>query len=570
MKSFRFENIWLLSHRDKRARQVKFHPHRNLILGRNHTGKTSLIRSLFVTLGAKPNGKLESWDDGSASLVEFSIDEKHYFALHQNGYRALFSANKELIKSTLSFTKWSELFCEITDFNLIFSDRESEVKQAGPDCFFLPFYINQDGSWQSEWNTFRGMQRYSSPWKAILEYFTGICPPSYYRAKAERDQEAKFLAEHKNEARLLERARNRFEKTLTLSGPKIHSENFEVEIKQLVDQVTILNKKQEDLRNIIVREQDLLTNLQNQIRLTEEALISHDKDSKFLDEKNIEPLICPVCHAEHAKSFIDILTYTDDARVLRDLISRLQKDADEVRQKSKKTQESLSALNAQYSKISTILDIRKGDLKFKDVVDSMGAESAFSAFELERDELQTEINTRLGVVDALDKQMKELRSKTRTKAILEEFREHYNAGRSVLKLPSIDVSKTRLSSRPDLSGSGGPRSILAYYAALWRTCNSSAGAYNIPIVIDSPNQQGQDDVNLPAVIKFIATDLPKNVQIIVGLESTSDLSFDKKLELKKQYSLLQEEEWSEVESIIEPMLQAMHSSITRDDHGNDV
>lgn len=156
MKSFRFENIWLLSHRDKKARYVNFHPKKNLLRGRNHTGKTSLIRSLFETLGAKPQGKLEAWDESTASLLEFSVDGRSFFALHQNGRRALFNANREMIVSTSNFGEWSKSFCDVTEFNLVFTDkRESEIRPADPACFFLPFYVNQDGSWQSEWNTFR-------------------------------------------------------------------------------------------------------------------------------------------------------------------------------------------------------------------------------------------------------------------------------------------------------------------------------------------------------------------------------------------------------------------------------
>ena len=84
MHRFRFQNIWLLSQRDKKARHVKFHPMKNLIRGRNHMGKTTLIRSLFETLGATPQGTLESWDEDAVSLLEFSFDGKHFFVLHQN------------------------------------------------------------------------------------------------------------------------------------------------------------------------------------------------------------------------------------------------------------------------------------------------------------------------------------------------------------------------------------------------------------------------------------------------------------------------------------------------------
>ena len=117
MHRFRFKNIWLLSHRERKARYVEFHPGKNLLVGRNHTGKTTLIRSLFETLGATPQGKLEQWDENAVSLLEFSVDEKHYFALHQNGRRALFDATFNLLISTAKFGEWSKCFCEITDFN---------------------------------------------------------------------------------------------------------------------------------------------------------------------------------------------------------------------------------------------------------------------------------------------------------------------------------------------------------------------------------------------------------------------------------------------------------------------
>lgn len=74
------------------------------------------------------------------SLLEFSIGGCHFFALHQNGRRALFNANQEMIVATSKFGEWSEAFCNITDFNLVFNDkRESAIKLADPACFFCRF-----------------------------------------------------------------------------------------------------------------------------------------------------------------------------------------------------------------------------------------------------------------------------------------------------------------------------------------------------------------------------------------------------------------------------------------------
>lgn len=561
MHRFRFKNIWLLSHREKKARHVEFHPSRNLLVGRNHTGKTTLIRSLFETLGATPQGKLEQWDENAASLLEFSVDGRSYFALHQDGRRALFDATFNLLISTSKFGDWSRRFCEITDFNLVFSDKkQAEVVPADPACFFAPFYVNQDGSWQAEWNTFNGMKRFNAPFKPILEYFTGVCPPEYYSASAEKSRHSKVLDEHRQEYRLLERAIDRFSKSVPLSGPKVDADNFAAEIELLTKEVNELNVRQEVLRSSAVREQELLNSLDHQIHLADSALAAHDSDAKYLLKEGAAPLICPTCHAEHEKPFLDLLEFAEDARVLRELAARLREDAAEVRKPAQKIFAELSSLNENYQRISRLLDSRKGELKFKDVVGSLGAESAFATFEAERKQIQKAIDAVVLNVAALETRMKELRSPKRTKKILAEFREHYAAGRIALQLHSVTTKTMQLASRPSLSGSGGPRSILAYYAAIWRTVLSKEGTYDVPVVIDSPNQQAQDDFNLPAVLSFIAKDLPAGMQLIVGLETPIDLKFDREMTLTERYSMLTEDEWELTDKLMEPLLKKMYDA----------
>lgn len=561
MHRFRFKNIWLLSHREKKARHVEFHPSKNLLVGRNHTGKTTLIRSLFETLGAKPQGKLEQWDENAASLLEFSVDDKCYFALHQDGRRALFDVTFNLLVSTSKFGDWSKRFCEITDFNLVFSDKKQvEVVPADPACFFAPFYVNQDGSWQADWNTFEGMKRFNAPFKPILEYFTGVCPPEYYTASAEKSQHTKILEEHRSEHRLLERAIERFSKMVPPSGPKLNADNFAAEIEQLTKEVNELNVRQEALRNVAVREQELLKSLDYQIHLADAALAAHDSDAKYLLKEGAAPLICPTCHAEHKKPFLDLLEFAEDARVLRELAARLREDAAEVRKRTQKAFTQLNSLNENYLSISRLLDTRKGELKFQDVVGSFGAESAFAAFEAERKQIQDAIDAVVLAVDALEAKMKELRSSKRTKEILAEFREHYAASRIALQLQSVATKTMQLASRPSLSGSGGPRSVLAYYAAIWRTVQGKDGTYDVPVVIDSPNQQAQDDFNLPAVLKFIAKDLPAGMQLIVGLETPTDFPFDHQVLLTEKYGMLTEEEWGPTEKLMEPLLRSMYQT----------
>lgn len=562
MHRFRFHNIWLLSVREKKARHVRFHQRKNLIRGRNHMGKTTLIRSLFETLGATPQGTLESWDANSVALLEFSVDGQHFFVLHQHGRRALFNSERQLVATTEKFAEWTRVFCEVTSFNLVFSGKsESDVVSADAACFFLPFYVNQDGSWQSEWNTFTGLKRFTAPWTAILEYFTGVCPPAYYEARAKKGQQSRLLDEHRRELKLLERTLDRFSRTVPVNGPKLSAATFEAEITKLTREVTELNARQEKLRSDAVREQELLISLDHQIRLADEALRAYNSDAAWIRREGGAPLICPTCHAEHEKPFLDLLQFAEDARVLRELAARLRDDASVVRDRYQKVFGELATLNQSYTQISRLLDTRRGELRFQDVVEGFGAEGALAAFEAERKILQGAIDEAVLAVDRFEEMMKELRAIKRTRAILADFREFYAAGRVALKLPSIDVSRMKLSGRPNLSGSGGPRSILAYYAAIWRTAHGSSGTFDIPVVIDSPNQQAQDDVNLPAVLKFIAEGLPDDIQLIVGLEMTTEFPFDSELHLEREYSVLVEEDWDATYGAVEPLLQAMYSNM---------
>lgn len=359
----------------------------------------------------------------------------------------------------------------------------------------------------------------------------------------------------------MEKVRERFGKSMSLSGPKIQPENFEQEIVRLTAEVNELNRQQEKLRDNAVREQEILSNIRLQIDLATDALNTYDNDLSYLRNEPREKLICPTCSAEHAGSFVEFLNYAEDARVLRELISRLGGDTIKLTKQYNKTQEELHQLESNYQRVTDILNTRRGELKFGDVVNSMGAESAFSAFEAESAALKMNIDQCLSEIEVLTSRLKELTSAKRSKEILKIFREAYASALINLNLPLIETGKLRLTSRPDLSGSGGPRSILAYYGALWRTCLGKYASFSIPLVIDSPNQQGQDDINLPKVLKFIANDLPTGTQIIVGTEMETNHIFDNKIVCDQPYKFLQEHEFIEAREIIEPLAKRMYDEL---------
>lgn len=64
----------------------------------------------------------------------------------------------------------------------------------------------------------------------------------------------------------------------------------------------------------------------------------------------------------------------------------------------------------------------------------------------------------------------------------------------------------------------------------------------------------------PAVLKFIAKDLPAGMQLIVGLETPNDFPFDHQVILTEKYRMLTEDEWAPTQELMEPLLKKMYEA----------
>ena len=126
MKKFRFKSLSLLSQTEKKARHVVFSPHSNLIVGENHTGKSSLIKSLYEALGAHPAGDLDRWDKGTVALMSFAIDDTQYSLLQQRSYRALFDSSNRVIFAATNWSDWGAKFVEVMNFNLVLIGQDQQ------------------------------------------------------------------------------------------------------------------------------------------------------------------------------------------------------------------------------------------------------------------------------------------------------------------------------------------------------------------------------------------------------------------------------------------------------------
>jgi hypothetical protein len=563
MKSLKFRNLLLLSEREKKARRIDFHPNRNLILGMNHVGKSTIVKLIFETLGASPMGKLERWDSSALSMLTVSIDEQEFQILRRGSDRAVFDSEGELAFATSRTSEWAKVFANLTEFNLVLSDRNERIAQADAACLFLPFYINQDGGWSGIWHTFNGMGRFRTPAKPIVEYFTQTLPPKFYVAKAEAEALQREISSIESDLRILSRTRERLSESLELVGPQVSAEAFEADIQEITRQLTALNAQQESLRAEAVGIEEALVSSEHQIALTTGALKRSKDDFGYLAEPDTNELVCPTCGAQYEESFIAILNFAEDARAVSEMLIRLQEHRLFLRDKRDQCVNERRDLAEKYNSLQALLEVKRGDLQLNDLIKSMGSGVAITAFDKEDRSLQQTREKHLLAKDKFEQDMKVLRSARRKKAIKQMFLEEYKRARLALNLPSRDFSRFQITSRPDISGSGGPREVLAYYAAIWWVSREEqfGSPFSVPIVVDCPAQSGQDTVNLPAMIHFVSTGLPSDAQTILTFEGDVDEKFDNRIELDTAFSLLLESQFEEVGSAILPRVEAMQRSL---------
>ncbi len=149
-------------------------------------------------------------------------------------------------------------------------------------------------------------------------------------------------------------------------------------------------------------------------------------------------------------------------------------------------------------------------MSFNDVVAAQGRNEAGRIIRGRIDEVDVSITSKRRQEDAATEAMKAAVSRERTREIKEFFSERLFEFADHLSV-RVDTTKTpSMTSMPFGRGSEGPRGIIAYYYAFLHTVRKYSSSAFCPIVIDAPNQQGQDDMQ--RVMRFIIDKRPPDSQ----------------------------------------------------------
>ena len=208
MSSMFFKSIIIADVQKHTARFVPFEQGLNVVTStENHVGKSSVIKSLYDTLGAEVKFDAR-WDkDSKLSSVIIDVDGVEYRIVRFIRRFAVFKG-PELLLLTDSITKdLAPKLSEIFNFSVYLAEKgeKKRVVQAPPAFTFMPYYIDQDKGWSELYDSFERMDQFAKPERAKSLFFhLGLYTKSRIESQARKDQlkdEIKELQER--EQRLL-------------------------------------------------------------------------------------------------------------------------------------------------------------------------------------------------------------------------------------------------------------------------------------------------------------------------------------------------------------------------------
>jgi hypothetical protein len=568
-RNLHFQEQVIISKTEQKARRVKFSPGRNLILGENDVGKSTLIKSLYYTLGADvPQLSNSRWKLANAIyILKFSIDGISRYVVRDERYFGFFDESKRLI-SQYRGIGWPDGFSAginpLLNFNIELEGSDDRMHRVAPSYYFLPFYVDQDHGWSTHWSSFNGLQAIKDYRKNLLDYHLGLRAQSYYDDKSKvhllTEELSKLSA---NKSALIE-VRDEYKKRKIEQQVDVDPLGFKSEIEELVATYNDFLRHQELVLTEIKAARNARLHLQQELAVLERAIRELESDYSYLENPETDDVIdCPTCGTEFNNSIASRFGVLDDIDYCKSLVDQRQKAIWSRNDEIERLDLQYNDASRKLSSLNDLLARKRAEVTFADLVRAEGYKDILNIvsgdiqatddkqariegdIKVLKTALRPDTELKKSIVSFYQAKMKEALNKLNVKVLSEE-----------------DYKSPDRAIRANALGSDLPRALLAQHISLLHTMRQYNEFTVCPLVIDSPLQQEQDDSNAVAIFKFILEGALSGQQLILGTLPSAkvDSVFRRDdciiLELTEKYGLLQS---SEYETIISEF-GGMHSA----------
>lgn len=521
MKRLTIKKLIVISQSESRSLEVPFENGLNIILGGNKTGKSSIIKSIFMTLGCECKRVESDWKKLiSAYLLFFAYGEKSYCIVRQGKKFQIFECNRDeysCIIETVAFHEYSNCLMDILGITMPCISNKGEQFNVTSPLLFRFQYIDQDEGWGKIADSFKNVA-YIRDWKTNTnKYVCGYLDDSYYELQA---QKAKHMLEMDDKRKEYDYNQN-FVSRITSSLTQIENtksiEDVATDIESLLAKAEEMRKMQFSYSaEMAVWENEIYVN-QRKLHIVEHNLAETKKDIEFAMTQEDE-LVCPICGTVYSNGLGDQLNITSD-------YAHCEKLMDELKNSISLATKRLEELRKKYNDVSVEIQsieqkVRNSQelLTYSSFYKSKGQYEIYESCKAQLESLQQELNSYISKIAILEDKINEKKSPKRSKEIREDIKEYCSTFADAINLPKTFIKLKDFVQVIDRTGSETPRLVYMYQSALYLyNLYRAKSPFNF-YVVDTPNQQGQDAENLESIFKSLELFLSDDGQVIVGTE----------------------------------------------------
>lgn len=490
MKKIVVENIRIIDFSEEKSCFVEFKNGINIVTSRNTSrGKSSILRAVYHSMGA------DSGYDKSFKIANKVFDIT--FNYNNQKYRIIRKGNKYFcfINSKMSmictgYKQLANFFEQEFGLSVYLTDRKGQLDIAPTTYLFIPYFADQDLTWKILQSVpFKNSQQFEDSSLINLYYYhMGILNKTYYTYNNKKLNYLSEIKQFKQDNEDLQKRIFSLKEYFNSSQISIDESSAKSNLDFLKSEINKYLKAENKTKNILFENENNIAKFTIQIEKIEELL----KDIKKLDKTHIE---CPNCGFE-IKSDENVY----EKELLKQKLEIIKLDLNNEQIKYDKNKDEYSKVVKQIENLTK--KYTNDNATFENFLKTQTSKILLG--DLENEYLKTfeelsDLNNKINEVEDILNLYNEKKIQ-----VNKEFKTTYLKNLNDLGINNVANKELRCFKIYRKSGSQLVRSMLAYFITIIQLKNQyNRDNYNFPLIIDSPLEGEQDDIDKNEIINKI-------------------------------------------------------------------
>ena len=506
---------------DRCSRKIEFGKGINLITSDNNSrGKSVLMKAIYHSLGADCSFDTNIKESNILFEIEFEYGDSTYkISRYKNSFCTF--KNDLLLKYYPEGNRndLSHFYLDELNMGVFLRARGSQIELSPPAYMFVPYYLDQDRSWKEEQYPFSKAssgQYFPSVTNELYFYSLGLYKKEYGFLKSEIDEISLAIKKLENERKIIDENYKTVKEannvpTVCLSQDEL--DNYQrttlVKINALLDEQ---NTKILELNELDKKR----TKCQLRIKNNKYAI---DKIAEGSATGMSMTATCPNCNTKFDVELRASVINTYNTILLENENSSLEEEIAQLDIQIKTRKQEIGVISNKIEEVRKIVSDKHAEYE---QYFTWVALSKLNKEQLSRiTEISSEIDdfkTKKAKKEIIKKQIK-----NSTAAAKNDFIDFYKRILMQLDIDDFDSNNIKAFYKLSLSGSQYARSTLSLFFAFLYTKNKyNPNDFDWPLVIDSPREGEQDNMNSSKILNFIIRQDTANHQCILASVNATD------------------------------------------------